>query len=225
MSGDRVRDRKLEGRVIVVMGGNAFATPREPLTMAGQFRFAQEALSCLRPVLVSERQIVITHGNGPQVGHMLIRVEEALRKAFAIPLEVCVAESEGELGYVLQQSLYNLLAESGCKRPIASLLTQVVVDAADPGFQNPTKPVGPFYDSRRAAGLREKGFAVCEDGGRGFRRVVPSPFPQEIVEVAVIEQLVGAGLLVIAAGGRCDSLGRRQQRPAVRACGIVNRRG
>jgi len=132
---------------------------------------------------------------------MLTRVEETLGKAYAIPLEVCVAETEGELGYVLEQSLYNLLAEIGRNQPIAGLLTQVLVDADDPAFQNPTKPVGPFYTRQQADELAKKGFPVCDDAGRGFRRVVPSPNPTQIVEVAVIEQLLDAGVLVIAAGG------------------------
>ena len=191
----------MKNRTIVALGGNAFATPSEPLTMAGQFQFAREAMACLRPLLNQSTQVVITHGNGPQVGHMLTRVEETLGKAYAIPLEVCVAETEGELGYVLQQSLYNLLAESGRNQPIAGLLTQVLVNADDPAFLKPTKPVGPFYTRQQANELARKGFPICDDAGRGFRRVVPSPNPIQIIEVDVIEQLLDAGVLVIAAGG------------------------
>ncbi|MAG93183.1 MAG: carbamate kinase [Planctomycetaceae bacterium] len=188
-------------RVLIVLGGNAFVTPGEPLTMAGQFAFANQVLSALAPLLLGDDQIVITHGNGPQVGHMLTRVEAALGEAYAIPLEVCVAESEGELGYVLEQSLHNLFAERGCVRPIASLLTQVVVDPHDAAFGEPSKPVGPFYDRMQSEELSRQGFAVREDAGRGFRRVVPSPAPQEIIDVEVIETLLEAGVVVIAAGG------------------------
>ena len=188
-------------RVICVLGGNAFVSPGGQLTMAGQFRFAREALGCLSPLLGEGVALVVSHGNGPQVGNILIRVEEALGKAYAIPLEVCVAESEGELGYVLEQSLYNLLAAQGTPRPIATLLTQVVVDADDPAFANPTKPIGPFYDTSGADELARHGFAVREDAGRGYRRVVASPQPREIVEAEVISRLLDLGVLVIAAGG------------------------
>lgn len=188
-------------RVVVVLGGNAFAPPGAPLTMAGQFRFARDALASLGPLLDPSIELFVGHGNGPQVGHMLIRVEEALGKAYALPLEVCVAESEGELGYVLSQSLGNLLRERGTPRPIASLLTQVVVDADDPGFDRPDKPVGPFYDADQAAALRAEGFAVKEDAGRGFRRVVASPEPREVIDWKVIDALLSLGVVVIAAGG------------------------
>ncbi|MBW2271188.1 MAG: carbamate kinase [Deltaproteobacteria bacterium] len=188
-------------RVVVALGGNAFARGGARLSMEGQFRFAHEALRQLSPLLGEEHRIVLCHGNGPQVGHMLIRVERSLGAAYAIPLEVCVAESEGELGYVLLQSLHNVLAEVGVRRPVASLLTQVVVDAADPAFANPTKPIGPGYEAEQAAELRARGFALVEDPDRGWRRVVPSPEPLEIVDLDVLAQLFERGVLVIAAGG------------------------
>jgi carbamate kinase len=188
-------------RVVVVLGGNAFAPPGAPFTMAGQFRFAHEALATLGPLLDRDVELVVGHGNGPQVGHMLVRVEEALGKAYALPLEVCVAESEGELGYVLAQTLGNLSRERGAPRPIASLLTQVEVDPRDPAFGGPDKPVGPFYDAAQADALRAKGFAVREDAGRGFRRVVPSPEPRAIVDVEIVSGLLSMGAIVVAAGG------------------------
>lgn len=192
---------EIPDRTIVVLGGNAFARLGTPLTMGGQFRFAHDALKSLQPLLISGRQFVLTHGNGPQVGHILVRVEEALGKAYTIPLEVCVAESEGELGYVLEQSLYNLLLKYGGVRPIVSLLTQVVVDQDDPAFTNPTKPIGPFYSKDQAEELARQGHVVREDAGRGYRRVVPSPEPRRIVELSVIQQLLDGGVIVVAAGG------------------------
>jgi carbamate kinase len=194
-------------RTILALGGNAFASPQQPLTMAGQFEFAHAALRSLRPLLEDGRDLVITHGNGPQVGHMLIRVEQSLGTAYAIPLEVCVAESEGELGYVIEQALRNVLAELGQRRPIAGLLTEVVVDPDDPAFEHPTKPVGPYYTIKQAAELRDKGFTVAEDTGRApgelkrLRRVVPSPKPLEIIDVRIIDTLLQSGAIVIAAGG------------------------
>jgi carbamate kinase len=191
----------MTSRTMIVLGGNAFTQPGEPLTMAGQFEFAESVFMQLEPLLSEPAQVVVTHGNGPQVGHILTRVEEALGKAYSIPLEVCVAESEGELGYVLEQSMYNVLRSQGHVRPIASLLTQVVVDQNDPAFKNPIKPIGPFYTLIQADALRQQGFSLREDSGRGFRRVVASPVPQRIIEVDVIEQLLEASVVVITAGG------------------------
>ena len=188
-------------RVVVVLGGNAFVTPGRRLTMDHQMQFAHEAMRQLEPLLNDDIQLLISHGNGPQVGHILIRVEASLGKAYSIPLEVCVAESEGELGYVLELALHNVLADLQKKRPIAALLTQVVVDADDPAFRNPTKPVGVFYSESQAEELRRRGFAVAEEAGRGYRRVVPSPVPREVPELDVIRQLMASGTLVIAAGG------------------------
>jgi carbamate kinase len=188
-------------RVVVALGGNAFVRPEASLSMAGQFRFAREAMLRLAPLLGESHQLLLCHGNGPQVGHMLVRVEHSLGAAYSLPLEVCVAESEGELGYVLLQSLHNALAEIGVRRPIASLLTQVVVDPDDPAFRKPTKPIGPVYDVEQTAALRAKGFELREEPGRGARRIVASPEPLEIVDVDVVQLLLERGVLVIAAGG------------------------
>ena len=188
-------------RVVLSLGGNAFVQSDQSLTMATQFQFAREALFHLQPLVADEIQLLITHGNGPQVGHMLIRVEESLGKAYAVPLEVCVAESEGELGYVLEQTLYNLMSDWNIHRPLAGLLTQVLVDADDPAFEHPTKPIGPFYTREQSKELTQKGFHVIEDAGRGYRRVVASPQPKQIIETEVIELLLQSGVIVIAAGG------------------------
>lgn len=185
--------------VVVALGGNAFVRPGLPPTMAGQFDVARTALV---PLLeFGERPLVVTHGNGPQVGHMLIRVQAALGRAYAVPLEVCVAESDGELGYVIQQTLQNLFREAGRKRTVAAVLTEVLVAADDPAFLWPTKPIGPFLSEEQARVLQAGGSAVVEDAGRGWRRVVPSPRPLEIVDVEAVECLLQAGVLVVAAGG------------------------
>lgn len=199
-------------RAVVVLGGNAFAAGSEPLTMAGQLAFAHRVLSELSPLLESDWELLLSHGNGPQVGQMLTRVEEALGKAYALPLEVCVAETEGELGYVLEQALYNVLASQRRRRPIATLLTQVVVDSTDRAFEDPTKPVGVFYDAEQAEALRGQGMVVAQDAGRGFRRRVPSPLPREIVELDVLRELLRLGVLVIAAGGGGIPVVRRDDR-------------
>jgi carbamate kinase len=197
---------------VIALGGNAFVAAGEPLTMGGQVRFAHAAMGALLPIFESGAEVVITHGNGPQVGYMLARVEQSLGAAYEIPLEVCVAESEGELGYVLAQSLHNVLAEHAIARPVVSILTQVEVDPNDPAFARPTKPIGPFYHEGRAMELRARGFAVAEDAGRGYRRVVPSPVPRAIVEADVVAKLLALGVVVVAAGGGGVPVVRRGER-------------
>ena len=188
-------------RFVVVLGGNAFAGRGGKMTMSGQLKFAHTAMANLLPLFSDDTQLLISHGNGPQVGHILTRVEAALGQAYAIPLEVCVAESEGEIGYVLEQSIYNVLAREQKTRAIASLLTQVLVAADDPAFDQPSKPIGPFFNERQADQLKERGFQVVEDAGRGYRRVVPSPTPRSVVEMEIIRQLIAMGVIVVAAGG------------------------
>jgi len=143
--------------------------------------------------------LVVTHGNGPQVGELLLSTDASGRRP---PLDVLDAETEGSLGYLLQQSLGNALRGAGISRDVVSLVTQVVVDAEDPAFSRPTKPVGPFYPQDRARALAtELGWIMVEDAGRGWRRVVPSPQPLEIVEWRAIQALTGAGVVTVAAGG------------------------
>lgn len=156
----------------------------------------------LADLLEDGHQLVLTHGNGPQVGNILIQNEEAHFAVPPQPLDVCGAESQGMIGYMLQQALGSELARRGAARPIVTMVTQVVVDRNDPAFRHPTKPVGPFYTAERARTLaRERGYPMREDAGRGWRRVVPSPQPREIVEMPAIRSLVESGALVIACGG------------------------
>ena len=188
----------MEQTWVVSLGGNAFVCPGGEISMAGQFEFARQTLAPLVDLLQPARKLLLTHGNGPQVGYMLTRVEAALGKAYALPLEVCVAESEGEIGYVLQQTLHNL---TGGQHPVSTLLTQVLVDEADPAFSQPSKPIGPWFEPPQAAALKQAGFKLVYDkAGRG-RRVVPSPKPLEVIEMAVIRQLLALGIIVIAGGG------------------------
>jgi carbamate kinase len=185
-------------RLVISLGGNAFARDGDSMTMAGQFDFAASTLAPLAPLLASECQLLLTHGNGPQVGYILTRVEAALGEAYALPLEVCVAESEGEIGYVLQQTLHNL---SRGRRPVTALLTQVVVDAADPAFANPSKPIGPWFSPAQSDAMAQAGISLLRDSAGKGRRTVPSPHPVRIVEAAIIEQMLRLGVVVIAAGG------------------------
>lgn len=206
------RSERRRRRVVVVLGGNAFVTPGERLTMSGQLQFAHDALAQLVPLFDDDTEVLLSHGNGPQVGHMLTRVEQALGKAYALPLEVCVAESEGELGYVLQQALVNVLSALGRSRPSAVLLSQVVVAPDDPAFLDPSKPIGVFHDAAEAEQLSRQGFAMREDAGRGWRRVVPSPRPVEVLERDVIRGLLAQNVIVIAAGGGGIPVVRRDGR-------------
>ena len=146
--------------------------------------------------------LVITHGNGPQVGAQLLRSERAAGQVYEQGLDVCVAATQGEIGYILQQALQHELRLAGIDQPVTTVLTQVVVRADDPGFQKPTKPIGPFYSLTAAEEkTRLFGWQMVEDASRGYRRVVASPDPVEIIEVEVIRSILDRGILVIAAGG------------------------
>jgi carbamate kinase len=172
-----------------------------PVTLEGELRFACDAVSSLEPFLARGVQLVVTHGNGPQVGHQLIRVERSAGAAYRLPLDVCVAETQGELGYLLAQALGALLARRGLARPVAAIVTRTEVDPRDEAFRNPSKPVGPVLDPVRAAELRSTGAALIEDVGRGLRRAVASPAPKRILEIEVVRRLLSLGAVVIAAGG------------------------
>jgi len=190
-----------EATVVVALGGNALVRSGEAPSLATQFHNVGLAMRALVPLVENGNRVVVTHGNGFQVGNILIRVEQALGKAYALPLEVCVAESQGELGYMIEQSLQNALAERDIHRPVVSVLTQVVVDPDDPAFDHPTKPVGPGYDDAAAEQLRKRGHMLTFEKGRGWRRLVPSPRPIEIDDVAILHTLLEHGAIVVAAGG------------------------
>jgi len=190
--------------VVVALGGNAILQPGQRGTFEEQM--ANVHTTCEQLVQMVESgtyKIVVTHGNGPQVGNILLQNEVGKDVAAPMPLFVCGAESQGLIGLMIQQNLANLLAEHGrAEIPIATVVTQVVVDRSDDAFVHPTKPVGPFYTEEEARRLeKEKGYDVREDAGRGWRRVVPSPDPIEIFEKAAIRQLVDARSIVIASGG------------------------
>src|SRR5512147_2070257 len=188
-------------RAVAALGGNAFVARGAPLTMEGQFQFARDALAHLAPLFAPDVELLVTHGNGPQVGHELIRVEHSEGIAYALPLDVCVAETQGELGYVLTRTLRDVFAAQGIFRPVAALVTQVEIDPGDPAFASPTKAVGPVLDAAQTEALRKRGVAVRDDAGRGPRRVVPSPEPRRVLEAEVMRQLLARGAAVVAAGG------------------------
>jgi len=188
-------------RIVIALGGNAIIKNYQRGTVPEQFANTREALKDLPGLVKDGHEVVVTHGNGPQVGNILIRVEEAIESAYELPLGVCVAESQGEMGYMIAQTLRNYLILNGIDRQVATILTQVVVDPDDPATTKPTKPIGPFLDSNGKKSLEERGIPVIDDAGRGFRRVVPSPIPLKVVEAPVIRSLLETGFLVVAVGG------------------------
>ena len=146
--------------------------------------------------------LIIVHGNGPQVGNLLIQMEEAVHKVPPFSLEICDAMTEGSMGFMIERALVNELRKNSIDKQVATLITQVVVDKEDPAFKNPTKPVGPFYSQYRAQMLkREKQWTMIEDSGRGYRKVVPSPRPIDIVPKSILYDLIHSGKIIIAAGG------------------------
>ncbi|MGZ4179089.1 MAG: carbamate kinase [Solirubrobacteraceae bacterium] len=181
--------------VVVALGGNALLRRGESTDAATQRANIATAVTAIAE-LAGDHEVVVTHGNGPQVGLLALQ-SEALHENAPYPLDVIGAESEGMIGYLLEQELVNQLAG----RPVATLLTQVIVDADDPAFAQPTKPIGPVYDQRTASRLAgERGWSIAADGEH-YRRVVASPEPRSIVELATLRLLVGAGVLVVCVGG------------------------
>jgi len=181
---------------VVALGGNALMRPGERGTAAEQRANLRRACEALRPLL-NDGELVVTHGNGPQVGNELLRHERAAEEAPPLPLYLAVAQTQAEIGALVESEL-----EPVAGRPVACLLTHVLVAEDDPAFEKPTKPVGPFYDEAKARELeRERGWQVVHDAGRGWRRVVPSPQPLEVVELEAIRALIGAGTIVVACGG------------------------
>lgn len=187
-------------RIVIAFGGNAIKKAKEKGTAAEQFNNVRDTCNYLLE-LIEDHDIVITHGNGPQVGSILIQQESGEPYVPGMPLDICVAESQGLIGYMIQQSLKNILQAHNIHRSVVTVITQVVVDKNDPAFTTPTKPVGPFYSRERAEEMEAKGISIIEDAGRGYRRVVPSPNPQSVVEADVIESLLEQGMIVIGVGG------------------------
>jgi carbamate kinase len=199
--------------IVITLGGNAILPGHGKGTIQEQFAVATEAMAGVAEVIASGQPVVLSHGNGPIVGNIAIRNEAAKDRVPPMPLDVCGADSQGGIGYMLQQVLDNELGKRGIRRTVVSLVTQCVVHEDDPAFDNPTKSIGPFYTEEESVYLaRTKSWRLVEDSGRGYRRVVPSPIPREIVEWEAIRALVDAGIVVIAAGGGGIPVVRRDGR-------------
>ena len=189
-------------KIIVALGGNAIKSPEDRGTIEEQLDAVSRTCDELVKMIKEGHKVVITHGNGPQVGALLIQNEEARAKVPQMPLDVCGAESQAFIGYMVQQTLRNKLEKIGISKDVATVITQVKVNPKDPAFEKPTKPIGPFYTERQAEKLRtEKGHIIRRIEEGRYRRVVPSPEPKGIVEIGAIQKLVDAGVVVIASGG------------------------
>jgi carbamate kinase len=189
-------------RIVIAIGGNALNKPNEKPTAEVMQRNLLSTTSYLADLIEEGYEVVITHGNGPQVGNLLVQQDIAKGTFPPFPIDVNDAMTQGSIGYLIAQTLNNELLKRGVKKNLACVLTQIVVDSNDPGFQHPSKPVGPFYSEKTARELEEsKGWTVKEDAGRGYRRVVPSPIPLDVLEIDAIKTLIDAGTVVIAAGG------------------------
>jgi carbamate kinase len=187
---------------LVAIGGNSLIRAGEKGTNAEQLANARRTAAAIVQLVVDGYRLVVTHGNGPQVGADLLRSERAFDQVPPLPLDVCGAATQGEIGYLLVQSLRHELSASGLTTPVVSVVTQTLVSREDPAMMHPTKPIGPFYSRGEAEQRRNTlGWQIVEDAARGYRRVVPSPEPMEIVEFEVIRDLVNDGVLVIACGG------------------------
>jgi carbamate kinase len=189
---------------VIAIGGNSLIKDKQHQTVADQYQAAKETCHHIVDMVEQGWDVAIGHGNGPQVGFILRRSEIAAQVAgmHEVPLDACGADSQGAIGYALQQNLANEFRRRGIKKRAATVITQVAVDPQDPAFQNPSKPIGGFMAEDQAQERTEKeGWVVVEDAGRGWRRVVPSPLPQEIVELDAVRELLKAGIITITVGG------------------------
>jgi carbamate kinase len=187
---------------LIAFGGNAILPKTQRGLQSEQIKNAQKAAQLMVYIVKRGYDLIVVHGNGPQVGNLLIQMEEAITKVPPFSLEVCDAMTEGSMGFMLEKAIVNELRKNSVDKDVATLITQVVVDREDQAFKNPTKPIGPFYTKYRAQMLRrEKKWAMIEDSGRGYRKVVPSPKPIDVIPKRIIQDLVLSGKIVIALGG------------------------
>jgi len=194
-----VADRKL---AVVAFGGNALLRAEDRGTQEEQIARAKQAARWLAEIVRHGYKLIVVHGNGPQVGNILVQAEEASTKIPPQSLDVCVAQTEGSMGFLLQQAIRNRLDSIGSAGDVATILTEVEVDPADPAFKRPTKPIGPYFTRYRAEALeRDLGWTMREESGRGWRHVVPSPKPLRILNIETIVHMLESAAVVIAAGG------------------------
>ena len=191
-----------KGLAVVAVGGNALIKDKNHQTVPDQYQAAAETMKHIASMIIDGWDVVVTHGNGPQVGFILRRSELASHELHEVPLDYCGADTQGAIGYMFQQALHNEFRLRGIDKQAATVITQTIVDRNDPAFQHPTKPIGSFMDESAAKEkMAKEGWTMVEDAGRGWRRVVPSPIPQTIVEADAIRSLIDQGFVVVAVGG------------------------
>lgn len=191
-----------KGLAVVAVGGNALIQDKDHQTVKDQYQAAVKTMKSIADMIEDGWDVVVTHGNGPQVGFILRRSEISSYELHEVPLDYCGADTQGAIGYMFQQILYNEFRNRGIKKLAATVITETIVDSKDPAFTHPSKPIGSFMDEKLAMEKKEKdGWSVVEDSGRGWRRVVPSPIPQKIVEAEAIRSLIDHGFVVVAVGG------------------------
>ena len=192
----------MKNSVLVAVGGNSLIRAGQRGTIAEQHENARLTAECIAGIAARGYSLVVTHGNGPQVGAQLLRSEAGSSQTYTLPLDICVAMTQGEIGFALQNSMQMAFRKHGINRPVVTVVTQVVVDKNDQAFQRPTKPIGPFYSKETAERKRkELGWNIIEDAARGYRRVVASPLPRDIVELEVMRGCLERDIVVIAVGG------------------------
>lgn len=192
----------MEKSILIAVGGNSLIRAGQRGATAEQFTNAQTTAECIAGIVERGYKLVVTHGNGPQVGAQLLRSEAGSSQTYTLPLDVCVAMTQGEIGFILQNAIQQSFSKRDIKHAVVTLLTQVIVDKNDPAFLRPTKPIGPFYSKEVANKKRsELGWSIIEDAARGYRRVVASPTPKGIVELDVIKECLERDIVVIAIGG------------------------
>jgi carbamate kinase len=186
---------------VVAIGGNSLILDKQHEDVESQWAAVQETVRHIADMIERGWDLIITHGNGPQVGFILRRNELAAHEVHTTPLDMIGADTQGAIGYMIDQALHNEFRRRGIQKPVAAIVTQVLVDRDDPGFQDPTKGIGGFASEEKARAFEKDGWRVIEDAGRGWRRVIASPIPLEIVELGAIRALVEGGFIVIAVGG------------------------
>ncbi|MEG1524987.1 MAG: carbamate kinase [Clostridia bacterium] len=189
-------------KIVIALGGNALQEAGTPATAEAQLKVVEKTSQYIADIIDKGYEVVIAHGNGPQVGRLVLQNEYANAITPAMPFDVCGAMSQGMIGYHIQQGLTKILRNRGNKKEVVTVVTQVLVNQNDPKFKNPSKPIGPFYQEDEAKKIAaEKGYVMKEDSGRGWRRVVASPLPTEIVELDAVKCLVDGGFIVVTVGG------------------------